>query len=249
MPRVQATNRVSVSNIPYSLSFNGISQKVALTTMGDLGSSMVGAVSWGVWVQTSDRTTGTKYMIGATNAVGGNYALFCLTRSTSIGYWWVDLRDNTGRLLSIQAQAKQVNDGQWHLLIFTKDPTNTPAGVQMYIDGVASAKTTVNNTGYADPIDFTRQVALGASNGSVPSNFFSGKLSRPFFFKRALTPTEVATWYYNRSIPSGEFAGYLMNEGATATTADTKGNYPGTITIDTMWGSDTPYKTRPQRQL
>ena len=251
MARVQATNRVTVADMPYTLHFDG-TQRIALASMGNLGSSMLGAFSFGAWVKTTNMATTATYMFGCSNSAGGNFAFTGMTRTSScVGKFYFSLRDNSGRTLSVETLNTPINTGEWTHVAVTKDATNTPAGIKMYINGISQIVTTVTSTGYADPIDFNRLMAIGSSlgSGAVASGWI-GSISHPHFYTSELSPAQILNWYQTRTVPSGAFASYLNTEGADTSVADAQGNYNGTLTAAGQWSStDRPYASRIQRQL
>ncbi len=253
MPRLPATGRRRIANMPYALSFNG-SQHVALDTMGDLGSSLSGAFSYGIWVKTNSQLTTVQYYLGESSSGSGCYLLCGITRNSSnVGYVNFQLRDHTGlHSLGVQVSGRRINDGQWHLINGTKDATNTVAGMKMYIDRVSQTLTTIASTGLADGmIDFNRNMAIGSGLGQgAVTTAWVGKLSRPYFYKRELTQTEIDSWFYNRTPPTGEFAGYENTAGAGTSVVDTQGAHNGTLTSAGQWTStDVPYRSRNARVL
>lgn len=253
MARTAVTNRRVVANMPYSLHFDG-TQRAALTTMGNLGSSFLNALSFGCWLKTTSVLTTSQYLFGCSQSTGGNYAFAGMTRTSGAsqkGKPFFLLRDASGRTLAVEALNTPINKGEWVHVVFIKDATNTPGGMKIYINGVAQTLTTVSNAGYADPIDFNRAMAIGSSLGSgAVASAWVGSISQPFFFKRELTQQEINDWIYKKTIPSTEFAGYLNNEGAGTAVADTQATHNGTLTAAGQWSSaDVPYKTRPVRLL
>ena len=251
MARTQNTGRRKIDNMPYAVSMSG-AQRIALTNMGTLGSSLVGNFSYGIWLKTTNKVTTATYMTGTSNSSGGNYFFMGMTRaSTKVGMVNFQFRDNTGgRVLSGDYTAKRLNDGQWHHYVVTKASANNIAGTLMYVDGEPVSYATVTDAGYADPIDFNRPLSIGSSlgNGAVAGGWV-GSLSRPYFFLKILSPTEISDWYYKKQLPTGEFAGYPCTEGSGTSVADSIGVNTGTLTADTMWSTDTPYKSRAQRSL
>lgn len=247
MPRAQATNRIKIANMPNALTFNG-AQRISLTTMGDLGSSMGGGFSYGVWIQNTSKITTIQYYLGTSNSAGGNYLLCGISRNTSnLGNPNFQIRDNTGNTLGVEIE-RDIRDGQWHFLVCTKDATSHVAGMHMYLDGVDMPLTTIADVGLVDPQNFNRNLAIGSGLGTGAVTLgWVGQLSRPYFFDRELTPTEVSDWYYQRKVPTSPFAGYENTEGAGTTVTDVNNVYNGTLTSATQWSTDTPYKSRPAR--
>lgn len=250
MTRAQVTNRRKLGNMPYALSFNG-SQRITLDTMGSLGSSMMGAFSYGIWLKTNSKLTTVQYYLGCSNSSGGNYLLCGITRNSSnVGFVNFQIRDHSGHSLGVQVSTKKINDGQWHHLVCTKDASNQVAGMKMYIDGVSETLTTISNTLLTDCIDFNRNAAIGSGLGTGAVTLgWVGSLSRPYFYTRELTLTEVQNWYYNNIVPSNPFAGYENTEGANTTVADVNAAHNGTLSAAGQWITDTPYKSRVARTL
>jgi hypothetical protein len=245
MPRVAVSNRITQHNIPYSLRFDG-SKRVVFNTLDTFGSSLTGPISFGLRVQTNSILTTAQYLLGCVNSVGGLYFLSGITRtSAKVGVWNIQLRDYAGRILSVEVSSKKINDGAWHLLNYTKDETNTPAGIKTYIDTVDTAFDIVGNTGFANPDNFTRNFALGASHGSAgATNFLNAKQAEFYLWKRVLTPTEISDWGRNGIIPASPFIGLPMDEGDGTTLADVNGVYNATLDNASMWNLDSPRKSR-----
>lgn len=251
MPRLAVTNRKRIANMSHSLKFDG-SQRISLTTMGDLGSSLMGAFSYGLWIRTSSKLTTIQYYLGTSNSSGGTYLLCGITRNSSnVGKINFQIRDNSGHALGVQIDGMKVNDGLWHHIVGTKDNSNLVAGMKMYIDGLPKTLTTISNTQLTDVLDFNRAMAIGSGLGAgAVTSGWVGKLSRPYFYKRQLTDQEVLDWFLKQKPPTGEFAGYENTEGAGTTVADTQGAHNGTLTAAGQWEStDTPYKSRIARQF
>lgn len=251
MARVQATNRVKIDNMTYTLKFDG-TQRVALGTMGTLGSSLVGAVSVGGWIKTSSQLTTPQYVLGCSNSSGGNYFFVGMTRSAaSVGKFNYQFRDASGRILAMQYSEAPVNTGRWVHFVWTKDATNTPGGVKLYINGVSKTITTVTNSGYADPANFDRAMAIGASLGSgAVASAWVGSISTPYIYTREITAQEASDWYYLKKVPTTPFAGYPNTEGSGTAVADVNATYNGTLTAAGQWSStDLPYASRPVRSL
>lgn len=250
MARSIVTNRTKIDNMPFMVKFDG-AQRIALTTMGDLGSNLDGEFSFAIWVNTNSKLTTPQYFLGESNSAGGMYILFGITRtSAKIGIPQFQLRDASGRVLAVEINNKRIDDGKDHLIEYKKDATNTVAGITVLIDGVQQTLNTVTAAAYADPADFNRTAAIGASLGSgAVASALVGKASRPYFWKRKYTAAESAEFWKNRVVPAGEFAGYNCNEGAGTTVADTKATHNGTLTAAGQWTSQTPYKSRSLRSL
>lgn len=250
MARSATINRRVIANMPAALHFDG-AQRIVLDTMGTLGSSLVGAFSFGCWIKTTSMLTTAQYIFGCSQSAGGNFAYFGITRTSArIGKLQLNLRDASGRGLNVEALGRPVNTGQYLHVVVTKDATNTPGGCKIYIDAVSQTLTTVTNTGYADPIDFNRAMAIGSSLGSAAvASGWVGAISRPYFWKRELSLQEIQDWRFKHIKPTGEFAGYLNTEASGTAVADSQGAHNGTLTNANQWITDTPYKSRPQRQL
>lgn len=250
MARTLATNRTRIDNMPFMVKFDG-AQRIALTTMGNLGSNLIGEFSFAIWVNTNSKLTTAQYFLGESNSAGGMFVLFGITRtSAKIGIPQFQLRDASGRILAVEINNKRIDDGKNHLIEYKKDANNNVAGITVLIDGVQQTLNTITSSGYADPADFNRAAGIGASlgSGAVASGFI-GKASRPYFWKRKYTAEESAEFWKNRVVPAGEFAGYKCNEGAGTAVADTKATHNGTLTAAGQWTAQTPYKSRSLRSL
>lgn len=250
MARSLATNRSRIANMDWSLKFDG-TQRAALTTMGNLGSSFLGALSFGTYIETNTRLTTAMYLFGCSQSAGGNFAFFGITRiAGNVGKLFLSLRDASGRALAVETTSAKVNFARGFHVGFSKDASNTPGGIKIYINGVSQALTTVSNAGYADPVDFNRLAALGSSLGSsAVAAGWVGYSSQSGFYKRELTATEFLDWAKHKIKPLTPFASWPTTEGAGTALADQQGNHNGTLTAAGQWSAHTPYKSRSLRSL
>lgn len=250
MARSLAQNRSVIANMPYAVKFDG-TQRIALGTMGNLGSSLSGAFSFAIWVKTNSKLTTPSYFLGESNSSGGMFILFGITRtSAKVGIPQFQLRDAGGDTLAVEINAKRIDDSKWHLIIYDKDANNNVAGINVNIDGVEQTVNQVTAAAYSDPIDFNRSMAIGASLGSgAIASPLIGAASRPYFWKRKLTAQEKSDFFKKRIVPTGEFAGYpMVSEGGAGTTVtDSKATNNGTLTAAGQWTTQTPYKSRKMR--
>lgn len=122
--------------------------------------------------------------------------------------------------LSVRA-GSNLDDGVFHHALVVYTGTSTPAGVTIYIDGVATAGTTENNTLSASTLN-TVPFRIGFSDTQP----YDGTLQHVSVWSKALSPTEVAE-VYNSGTP-----GNLSN---TSMSANLEAWYKldGTDTTDT----------------
>lgn len=217
------------------------SQNVALSALDDWMSNLAGASSIGCWMKSTDLTT-TIYIHGASAAVGGLSSLLTLNRTSAVANMrtisW-QLRDDPGLSLGIQS-VKKVVDGKWHLCVFTKDATNTPAGMKVYIDGAQDSQTTTASGAFASPTVTGRATFLG-SGGNGGSGFFRGNLAQFGVWNRELSSPEILSWYRNLVPPTGAYRYYPCEDTEmTNVLVESMATDNGTLDSVNMWSEDSP---------
>lgn len=108
------------------------------------------------------------------------------------------------------------NDGNWHHVAATYDGSSTAAGCHIWVDGVDSALTVVQNALTAT-MQNTVTLACGARPDSSPILPYTGKLLDLAVYNKALTSSDIAA-IYNSHVPprltavgpTGSLVGYWL---------------------------------------
>lgn len=152
------------------------------------------AFSISCWFKTMYTSTGDLYLVekssGFSAYTGYRFFLFGGSGVAGSGALTLSLsnNDSTSNALRVRG-ATTATDGRWHHGLATYDGSNTPAGIQLYLDGVAEAKTTLVN-GLTGSILTTGLLYVGTL----------GLTDEVALYNRALSPAE-ATWLYNGKVP------------------------------------------------
>ena len=231
--------RKKIQNTPYSVAFSG-DDVVNLGNLGDFGSSMSDAFA--ILFKFRSLYAGSQnYIIGGAKSNtylyimaspggtgGGTGKLGIALRDESSGEIWVNTED-------------AYNDGEWHTVAVVKDATNTATGTKFVIDGVEVNTYNRRSTDFADPADFTRNVAVGAHEGLSPSIFLSrSNVTDVHFYKREVTTQEAYDWHFNGILPSGEFKGFEFREGGGEITTSNDGLTIAEINDYRIWSHSSP---------
>jgi hypothetical protein len=171
------TDRFGVADKAYS--FNGTSNYIYNSTMGDFSGNTVTLSLW-IYVDT----------------IPANYRSIITTDN-----WWgpvgmilepngeitFSLSDAAGTNKVRTRSTISITTGVWHHLVLAGNLTN----LRGYIDGVEVVNSSTSTITSIGP---TRQLMIGAQN-STPVAFFVGKIDEVIILPVALTPTEVAALY------------------------------------------------------
>ncbi len=87
------------------------------------------------------------------------------------------------------------SDNKWHHVEVTYDGSNTPAGVNLYFDGVAPAMTTTTNT-LSGSIANSSSVEIGSRNAA--GNFFKGEIDETKIYKSVRSAAQVRADYNSK---------------------------------------------------
>lgn len=152
-----------------AVTFNGTSQRVTVAS----APSIVDTFSLSLWVKRSATQSAIQHLLSfATNgpALYFDAANKLVLSKVGTGDIWVS--------------TAAITDTNWHWVVATK----TGATVVVYVDGVAVAGTTTNQTCAS-----VATLAMAATDAGA--SWFPGSLDEPAVFSRVLTATEVAAQY------------------------------------------------------
>jgi len=85
--------------------------------------------------------------------------------------------------------------GIHYYVIATYDGSNTEAGINIYLNGIAVDNDSMSSGTYPGMTAGTAHLLVGCETGA---RYFDGIIDEPIIWKRELTPTEVA-WFYNHA--------------------------------------------------
>gem|GEM_PF-2433202 len=130
-----------------------------------------------------------------------------------------------------------VCDGKKHMVVATYDGSSTPAGIKLYVDGVAETTATIANTLTASIIASGQNYYVGNQQG-MGGLYLNGALS---FFQqdKVVRSAAVIAAVNNGAIPAVDAntdMRLLLNEGSGVAVTDTSSHaFAGTLTSATMW--------------
>jgi len=105
--------------------------------------------------------------------------------------WIFQIRSAAAKVIGRRLDAPTGVDGAWHSAIATYDGSQSPAGISIYIDGLAPAATT-SQTG--TPVNHVTAAQYNVGNradGGMAVDDFMGYVCHPFIIAEELTPAEA----------------------------------------------------------
>ena len=172
-----------------ALTFDGVDDYVDVGSSSSFSFERTNSFSVSTWFKG----------VGGTNSNGSLVAKV----EASPGYKGWELYDSGGRIefnlinnwntnntLSVYTN-NQFNDGQWHFVVATYDGSNTPAGINIYVDGVSQ-----NLTTYVNALTATILNSISVKIGQQSSNgYFAGSIDSTTIYSRVLTASEILSNY------------------------------------------------------
>ena len=193
----------TASNITYGVDtwggksaiFNGTNGNISVTHNSRFDfSASFDVYVWAKWTSTttgmyllSKRVEGDVFQDNTyqTNvfSTSGDAGIFIQVNAASAG----DVRAVIGGTV-ITSSSAGYNDGEWHLIRFTRDVANL---VTLSIDTVSKGTATV--TGTATTVE---DLTIGSD---FYGNYFNGEISRARFYSESLTPNQETSLFTNRN--------------------------------------------------
>ena len=191
------------------LSLDGVDDYVDLTSRTSSFSGLTqGTIA--AWVKLTATGERTIFDIGD-GAGNANYVSVFVNN----GKLTVAIMDGGTTILNM-ASIASVNDGNWHHVAFTVDGS----GNQLYIDGVAAARTfttgSAATTAFISALNSKTNTTIGAYNNGAINGEFLGTLDDVRVYSRALTSGDMAQLY-----ATSNDAPINVVPGAQATSEDT----------------------------
>jgi hypothetical protein len=178
-----------------AVGFNGASQYVTGTTLGNIGSSLGSGMTVEAWVKKTNAAS-RNCIAGTINAGISTFFEF-VHNSASDGTFLADslrlaIRGSDGLTRSGATSSVGLNDGNWHHVVAILNPSS----LALYIDGAAK---TVSSGVSSTPATFTNfdfPVGIGARNvrGTFDS-LFLGTLDEVAIYNYALSSARILKHY------------------------------------------------------
>ena len=172
-----------------ALDFDGSNDYVA-TASPFFGGSMGVLSSMSCWLKTTLTTIQSAWGVVETG-VAGAAILYVNSQNGSAsasGSVTIQIRDNAGGIDLAYATSTDVNDGNWHHLLVSRNLGVT----RLFIDGKNTPLIFINNTLGSSSITFARPLSIGARNlRGVIDQFFTGQLDDIRNFRTSLTADDV----------------------------------------------------------
>lgn len=181
-PQYTAVENKKLSN---ALIFDGIDDYV---NSGYSGLNINSNFTISYFIKTS--SAGVSTCFGVYNGTGYIYAARLNSTLNCI-----DLRIHDGvNLIGVRYDNIKFRNGAWHNLTFVKSG-NTQADLKIYFDGVDSNATALYS-GTIGSCVLDKNFFIGVNNyNGTPLSFFRGQLDNVCVYNRALTPSEVLSFY------------------------------------------------------
>lgn len=112
------------------------------------------------------------------------YAIYVLASGYSMGY----IRDKSSNSVSVSNTTNMIVDGKWHNATLVRDGFTS----YLYVDGILDSSST--NLSMGDLTLDTNSLQIGR-NSAGNGQYFNGYIQNAFYYKRALTASEVLKNY------------------------------------------------------
>lgn len=167
----------------FAMEFNGLDEYISANTL-----SINNAITVSAWIKTS--TTGIQTIVNEDQANSNRSWNLLLEPGNKIQ---IVIKNTNGTVNNkLRSTALEVQDGNWHNIIFTYDGTSNAAGLKTYVDGGNLESFQLSSTGISNTN------TLGLFIGSLQGNNgwrFNGDIDEVAVWSRALEATDVQTIY------------------------------------------------------
>ena len=210
----------------FALGFDGVDDYVEVSPSASLNFSS-GDFSVQVWMKTSLEGMGVVNKWGSDTDIGWFLAV---SGTPTTGAMMVYLTDGVDYVQNVTDEI--VDDGEWHLLAFTRSNF-----LKFYIDGELVKQVDVTAI---DSIDSDDPLFIGVLDSDDKSDWFDGTIDEVLLYSREINSTEITYSYNNgngRYTPLNQtslVAWWHFDEGSgTALLDETANNNDGTLYGDT----------------
>ena len=188
------------------------------------------------WYKTT--ATSLQHIVGKQQSTGNFVGVSVATAATGA----VDLQVvNTPvtNLIRINTTATTFNDGNWHHVVVTYDGSTNASGVNIYVDGVDEALTTVSDN-LSATIASAANLSIASRNSAA--GYFDGSVDEVAIFDHELTAVEVARIYWEAAGYSEYSLAQLINQPVGYWRL---GETSGTNAVDVIGTNDGTYTNTP----
>jgi hypothetical protein len=233
---VNVANNVVVT--PHSVDFDGVNDYVQVSDANSLSfgnGSADSGFTIEAWIR-PDTTSGSQQLLGKWNGANAEYKLHM-----SAGFLRLDLGDASVNAIvsAFTTTSQAVLVGSWHHVAVTYDGrggVTAANGINIYVDGVASALNRINHSAYVAMENLSAAVQIGREGPSWKQ--YNGGLDEVRVWNVARSADQIqSAMYVSLSGAEAGLMGYWrFNEGAAATAADLSpfGN-AATLVNGTVW--------------
>jgi len=240
-PRVAASNRFVIRDIPYSTYINGVDGAApnALSFANSPSLNPTAAVAVEIWFKPIG--TPKSYRLFDNSQAGTTDSYFVSGDANGRISWFTTIGGVARNL--VNSGSLRVKWNEWNCFC----GTYTGSAVYLYLNG---QKFTEEITGISGTLGVnTGILRVGAYFSGALGITFLGNVYRPRIYAAGMTLAEHQDRYY-RNITSPALQAALaldcaMAEGSGSTIADLSGNgNTGTLNASASWASNTPFKAR-----
>lgn len=192
---------VSVLVNALSTLFDGVNERVDVPDDSSLSFERTDPFSISTWVQMTALGAGGTFLSKRLALIG--YIVF-VSNTNQLRFL---LNGASSTFLQVRPTTL-ITDTNWHHYVFTYDGSSTPAGINVYIDGVADSIITIDDTPLSTTIVNAGDLKLGANGGN--SIFLNGNEDEVSVWNKELTASE-ASEIYNSGVPKN-----LLSHSASA---------------------------------
>lgn len=167
--------------------FDGADEFVNVGPFANIIPDMTTDVSVDFWIRTTVVDNSAPRIFSGIRASGATVFQIMMERSASNKIEML-LRDEGGDIVQVRT-ATQINDGNWHYLLFTKSG-NSASDIALYLDGAVESLITVLDQNFDNPNE-AFDIYIGATNNSgTPALFLAGSIRSFRVYDRALMVAE-----------------------------------------------------------
>jgi len=173
-------------------SFNG-STEIALADI-PFDFERTDSFSIAVWIKTTSVNV-DDFIFGKNTGATG-YQMHLRTTNNEIR---VRISNAAGNRILLDTVGVNVRDGEWHHIVLTYDGSSLASGVNIYVDGIVSTKSVVNDTLTLSILNNT-DLVIGNEEKDVTTKFFTGSMDSVGIYDNELTSVEVSDLFVNEGL-------------------------------------------------
>jgi hypothetical protein len=175
----------------FATNFIGTNERINFGNDASISREITDAFSAFIWVKANRSLAVTSEIImNKYDAVTSRGWFFYSSGATPTKIT-LFLRNQSTKYIQVEADTPVFDDDDWHLVGYTYTGNGLASGVQMYVDGVVSAKTVLRDNIAGSSILTSEQFAIGSFTNDT--NYFKGVMKTASFWSKALSAGEVTT--------------------------------------------------------